>query len=45
MKNEYGNTKYKQIIAELKDELKKQREALKENDDQYPKIKKIIDEN
>jgi len=43
MKNQYKNPAYQQVISELKEQLKKERAALKEIDDQFPKIKKIIE--
>ncbi len=45
MHNEYGNAAYADVVAELKAELKRTREALGETDKQYPAIQKIIDEN
>lgn len=45
MKNEYGNPKYAPVIADLKAELKRQREKLKETDEAYPQIQAIIDAN
>jgi len=45
MKNEYANPKYASIIADLKAELKRQREELKETDEAYPKLQAIIDAN
>jgi len=43
MHNQYGNPQYKKVIAELKKELKRQREELKETDAKYPCMQKIID--
>ncbi len=45
MKNEYDNPKYKDIIAELKEEMLRQRKLYNEEDTKYPHIQKIIDEN
>ena len=42
--NRYNDPEYKEIIAQLKEELKKQREDLNETDIKYPEIQKIIDE-
>jgi len=44
-KNVYGNPAYQDIVKELKMLLKKEREDLKEIDDQYPEIKAIIESN
>jgi N-acetylglucosamine-6-sulfatase len=43
MHNQYDNPQYKKVITELKQELKRQREELKETDAKYPRIQKIID--
>ncbi len=43
MVNQYGNPDYAPAIAELKLELKRQREALRETDASYPRLKAIID--
>lgn len=43
--NRYNDPAYKEIIANLKLELKKQREELHETDANFPKIQKIIDNN
>ena len=45
LKNEYNNPKYKDIIAQLKEELKKQRIELNETDEAFPKLQAIIEEN
>jgi N-acetylglucosamine-6-sulfatase len=45
MSNEYGNPRYSAVIAGLKDELRRQREALDETDEAYPRIQRIIDSN
>jgi len=45
MRNQYDNPEYSQIIADMKQELKKIREDLNETDEQYPAIQKIIDDN
>ncbi len=45
MKNEYGNPKYAPIIADLKSELKRQRDELNETDADYPQIQAVIDAN
>ncbi|MFC2111704.1 sulfatase [Bacteroidota bacterium] len=45
MINRYDDPAYADIIASLKDELKKQREELNETDANYPKLQKIIQEN
>lgn len=42
MQNEYANPEYLKIITEMKDELKKKRSELNENDDQYPHIQEVI---
>ncbi len=43
--NRYNDPFYKGIIEQLKIELKKQRIELRETDEKYPKIQKIIEEN
>ena len=43
MRNEYENPKYAAKIAELKAEMKKQRHQLRETDDDFPAVQKIID--
>lgn len=45
MRNEYGNPKYAEVIAELKAQLKRTREALDETDERFPAIQEIIDEH
>lgn len=45
MDNRYNDKAYSEIIAGLKKELIRQREDLKEIDDQFPKIQKIIEEH
>jgi len=45
MKNEYENPEYKQIITDMKVQLKETRKELNETDDKYPIIQKIIDEH
>lgn len=42
MMNEYANPEYREIIASLKTELLRQREALGETDRAYPHLQKII---
>lgn len=42
--NRYNDPAYKDVIAELKAELKRQREELNETDEKYPEIQKIIEE-
>ena len=43
MNNAYGDPKYKDIIAGLKEQLIKLREDLNETDANYPHIQKVID--
>ncbi|WP_347840756.1 sulfatase [uncultured Draconibacterium sp.] len=43
MKNEYNNTAYKPIIAELKKQLKTKRAELNEEDADFPHIQEVID--
>ncbi len=43
MRNEYGNPSYAQEIAELKSELKRQRQQLNETDKNFPHLQAIID--
>ncbi len=45
MNNLYGDPEYKEVIADLKDQLKDMRKDLNETDKNYPHIQKIIDEN
>ena len=41
--NQYGNPEYQQVIADLKKELRKQREELNETDKNFPRFAKVID--
>ncbi|MCM4153502.1 DUF4976 domain-containing protein [Arenibacter sp. N53] len=43
MNNAYGEVAYKDVIADLKQQLAKQREDLNETDVNYPHIQKVID--
>ena len=43
MNNLYENAEYSEIIAELKERLKKLREEINETDENYPQIKAVID--
>lgn len=43
--NRYNDPAYKDIIAKLKQELKKQREELNETDKDYPEIQKVINKH
>ncbi len=43
--NRYDDPEYVEIIFSLKEELRRQRRELNETDENYPKLKKIIDEN
>ncbi len=45
MQNLYYNPRYQDVISKLKLELKNVRQELKETDERYPKIQKIIDDN
>jgi uncharacterized sulfatase len=45
MNNCYNNPKYKSIIQKLKDRLKELRKEINEEDQNYPHIQKIIEEN
>ncbi|MFI3289629.1 MAG: sulfatase [Rikenellaceae bacterium] len=45
MRNEYKNPKYAKIIADLKEEILRQRKELNEGDEKFPHIQKIIDEH
>lgn len=45
MDNRYDDPKYKDIIAELKAEIKRQREELNETDENYPEIDAIIEKH
>ncbi|MFY0626959.1 MAG: sulfatase [Reichenbachiella sp.] len=43
--NRYNDPRYAEIIASLKDEIKRQREDLNETDVKYPEIQKVIEAN
>ena len=43
--NRYNDPEYREIIAGLKSELKKQREELNETDENYPEIQAIIEKH
>ncbi len=43
LKNEYNNSEYKDVIEKMKLELKAERKRLKEEDNEYPLLKEIID--
>ena len=45
MANLYGNPAYEGIIAAMKAQLRKTREALGETDERYPAIQRVIDAN
>ena len=45
MNNRYDDPEYSEIIRDLKKELKKIRKELKETDENYPRIKEIINKN
>ncbi|WP_430424827.1 sulfatase family protein [Maribacter litoralis] len=45
MNNAYNDPKYKEVIANLKEELVKVREELNETDKNYPHIQKVIDKH
>lgn len=45
LNNRYNDPQYKEIIAELKAELKRQRVAYNETDENYPEIQKIVDKH
>lgn len=45
MRNQYHHSKYAEVVAELKAELRKQRASLNETDAAYPELQKIIDVN
>ncbi|TXG39121.1 sulfatase family protein [Seonamhaeicola maritimus] len=45
LNNQYNNPKYHDIIAELKAELKSQREELNETDKDFPEIQAIVDKH
>ena len=45
LNNRYNDPKYKEIIAELKTELKKQRAELNETDHNFPEIQAIVDKH
>lgn len=45
MVNQYSNPEYAKVVKELKKELKKLREEVKEDDSNYPEIQKIIEAN
>ena len=43
--NQYGNPKYVKVAAQLKEQLRREREALNETDAAYPEFQKVIDEH
>jgi uncharacterized sulfatase len=43
--NQYGNPKYAKVAAQLKAQLRREREALNETDAAYPDFQKVIDEH
>jgi arylsulfatase A-like enzyme len=43
--NRYGDPRYQQVIADLKTELARQRDAYAEGDEDYPHIQAIIDQH
>lgn len=45
MVNQYSNPEYKEIVKELKLELKNMREELGDTDEDFPGIKKIVESN
>jgi arylsulfatase A-like enzyme len=45
MQNEYNNSKYAELIHEMKKELKEKRKKLKEEDNNFPHIQKVIDKH
>ena len=42
--NQYDNPEYKSVVAELKKQLRKMREDIKDTDEKFPKIKAVVDE-
>ena len=42
---QYSNPEYKEIVKELKLELKNMREELGDTDEDFPGIKKIVESN
>ncbi len=42
--NLYGRQEYKDVVAQLKQQLKQLRKELNETDEKYPEIQNIIDE-
>jgi len=45
MNNVYNQPEYQGVIKKLKKELKEKRKSLKDTDEQYPELIKVIDEN
>jgi hypothetical protein len=45
MRNQYTNPQYADVVAGLKEQLRKTRTTLNETDHNYPKIQAIIDAN
>ena len=45
MHNQYTNSKYATVVTELKTELRRLRDRLKETDDAYPPVQDIIEAN
>jgi uncharacterized sulfatase len=45
MHNQYSNPEYREIIAELKQLMKQEREEIGDTDEEFPGIKKIVESN
>jgi uncharacterized sulfatase len=43
--NQYGNPKYADLIAQLKEQLRRERSQLNETDENYPDFQRVIDEH
>jgi arylsulfatase A-like enzyme len=42
--NQYDNPEYKSVVADLKKELKKRREEIKDTDEKFPHMKAVVEE-
>lgn len=41
--NQYGNPKYRKVVAQLKEQLQRERQELNETDGNYPDFQKVIE--
>jgi hypothetical protein len=43
--NQYGDPRYRDIVSELKEQLRNTRSELNETDEQYPEFQEVIDKH